>query len=92
MPSELQNEVTVLIAWLHSFEFVVLATFWFTNNNDVNCLLQTPKLLYMRKLSYLSHFFKLCDTFENHGLLYSRKQVSTVASTLGFEEKFKQKY
>ena len=29
LPGDLYNDVTALIAWFHSFEYIVLATFWF---------------------------------------------------------------
>jgi len=43
LPGDLDNDVTALITWFLSFEYVVLATFWFKvlqAINDVSCLLQ----------------------------------------------------
>jgi len=46
-PGDLYNDVTPLIPWFFSFEYVVLATFWFKALqaiNDVSCLLQEAQL------------------------------------------------
>ena len=66
LPDELQNEVTALIAWLHSFEFVILATFWFKvlqAINDVNCLLQSPKITLDEEIKLLKSLLETLQHF-----------------------------
>ena len=47
LTSDLSNEVSSLTKWLQSFEFVLLATFWFKTLqaiNDISRLLQCPNV------------------------------------------------
>lgn len=47
MPADIENEVKSLTTWLHSFEYIVLASIWYkvlTAINGVSCLLQRSSL------------------------------------------------
>ena len=39
LTSDLSNEVSSLTKWLQSFEFVLLATFWFKTSQAINDLM-----------------------------------------------------
>jgi len=87
LPGELQNEVTALIAWLHYFEFVVSATFWFKALqaiNEINCLLQSPKITLDEEIKLLKSLLKTLQHLQESWPLVFQKAKS-VASTLGLK-------
>ncbi|XP_065903748.1 zinc finger MYM-type protein 1-like [Dysidea avara] len=93
LPGDLYNEVVALHKWFFSFEFVVLATFWFKvlqAIHNVSCLLQGTQLTLDEEI----RLFALL-TSDLHRISESWSAIldeaRTVASNLGFEEQFKQK-
>ena len=93
LPGDLYNEVTSLTTWFQSFEFVVLATFWFKTLqavNDVNCLLQGTQLTLDEEIRLLKSLLNdLQRIRESWSVLI--EEASVVAVNLGFEESFMQK-
>ena len=93
LPGDLYNEVTSLTTWFQSFEFVVLATFWFKTLqavNDVSCLLQGTQLTLDEEIQLLKSLLNdLQRIRESWSVLI--EEASVVAVNLGFEESLKQK-
>ena len=93
LTSDLSNEVSSLTKWLQSFEFVLLATFWFKTLqaiNDIIRLLQCPNVTLdeesrlMRSL--LTDIQRIRESW--HLILQESKLV---ASGLGFQQNLKLK-
>ena len=93
LPSDLCNEVSSLAAWLQTFEFVLLATFWFKTLqaiNDVSRSLQCSKITLDEgsrlMKSLLSDLQRIRESW--HLILQESKLV---ASGLGLQEEFRSK-
>ena len=93
LPSDLCNEGSSLAKWLQSFEFVLLATFWFKTLqavNDVSRSLQSSKITLDEESrlmkSLLSDLQRIRESW--HLILQESKLV---ASGLGLEQEFRLK-
>ena len=93
LTSDLSNEVSSLTKWLQSFEFVLLATFWFKilqAINDISRLLQCPNVTLDKELrlmrSLLTDIQRIRESW--HLILQESKLV---ASGLGFQQDLKLK-
>ena len=93
LPSDLCNEVSSLAAWLQTFEFVLLATFWFKTLqaiNDVSRSLQCSKITLDEESrlmkSLLSDLQRIRESW--HLIL---QESRLVASGLGLQEEFRSK-
>ena len=93
LPGDLSNEVTSLTTWFQSFEFIILATFWFKTLqavNDVSRLLQGTQLTLDEEIKLLKSLLNdLQRIRESWPVLL--EEASVVATNLGFEKSFKQK-
>ena len=93
IPGDLYNEVTLLTTRFQSFEFVVLAIFWFKTLqavNDVICLLQGTKLTLDEEIRLLKALLNDLQCIrELWSVLIG--EASVLATILVFEECFKQK-
>ena len=81
---DLYNEVTSLITWFLSFEFIVLATFWFKTLQGIQLALD-EEIRLLKSLLNDSQRIR-----ESWSVLL--EEASVVAANLGFEESFKQKW
>jgi len=93
LPGDLYNDVTALLTWFLSFEYVVLATFWFKALqaiNDVSCLLQGTQLTLDEEIRLFTSLVNdLQRIRESWSTIIEESRI--VAVNLGFEEMFKQK-
>ena len=93
LPGDLYNEVVALHKWFFSFEFVVLATFWFKvlqAIHNVSCLLQGTQLTLDEEIRLFALLTSVLHRIrESWSAILD--EARTVASNLGFEEQFKQK-
>ena len=93
LPGDLYNDVVALYTWLHSFEFVILSTFWFKvlqAINDVSCLLQDTQLSLDEELRLLTSLLNDLQRIRESWTVIL-EEAKIVASNLGFEESFKEK-
>ena len=93
LPGDLYNDVVALSAWLHSFEFAILATFWFMvlqAINDVSCLFQNTQLALDEEIRLIISLLNdLQRIQESWSVILEEARI--VASSLDIEDSFKEK-
>lgn len=93
LPADICNEVDCLAQWLQSFQYVLLATFWFKSLqaiNDVSLLLQSSEITLDEELRLIKSLLNdLKRLRESWDLILQESKL--VAHGLGFEENLKKK-
>ena len=90
LPADICNEVDCLAQWLQSFQYVLLATFWFKSLqaiNDVSLLLQSSEITLDEELRLIKSL--LNDLKRLRDLILQESKL--VAHGLGFGENLKKR-